>query len=965
MTPDRWQRIVQIFHAALQLPVSDRKPFVLRECPADPEACHEILAMIEAHDTTGFLDRPALPVLAGRPVFSEQQIVAGRYRILRFVARGGMGEVYEAADLELRGPVALKILLPEIANDQRMIARFKQEIQLSRKIAHPNVCRVFDLARHPADSSLADSVVLYTMEFLEGETLRARLGREQRLAPDKALEILEQIAQGLDAAHRYGVIHRDLKPSNVILAARAVITDFGIAHSLFPDRAGAATMSGEILGTLDYMAPEVLTGGSATVASDIYALALIAYKMVTGSLPFAGETPLAAAILRSKARIPPPRSLAPNLDPAWERALLRGLDPDPLRRFSSAGAFVKALRGDTASLLPAMTRRKWAAATMAAVTLVIGLAAGLRWCGTTRPDERPLALNPFTLDSGVSADPTISEDGRTVAYISDRDTKSGLELYVKSTADQARPRRLTFDGADKSEPCLSPDAQWIAFRSERAGGGIYVIPVSGGDPQLITDGGRTPRFSPDGARIAYWTGDQGQLPHVPGRIFVVGAKGGVPQQLASSFAGGRYPVWTPDGKHILFEGLRDTTLSWDKSSEWDVVDLASGQVLETGAQAALRTLGLTPFAMPSNFRGSSFLGSARGEQAANLYKIDLSPRTWHLARPPQQLTVGTNILWSPWIARSGRMVAASLEATLNIWRIPEHRAANDYRQAVTANDFLNAAPSVSRDGRLLTFSKSLGRMRDIWMRDLNKPPGSETQLFASPQEKYAIILRPDGKEVAFSMNEGGRHAIYILNLSTAERIKLCSACGDPTGWSPSMENLLVTNGSPSRIELRPRSGGESRVLLQRTDYALGEAQFSPDGSWIVFRAGLGGDRLRLFVAPYRPTSFVPPQEWIPITEGKFWEDKPRWSTDGNAIYFQSMRDNFMCLWMQKLDPHSKDPIAHPSALMHFHSQQFALSPVASEKSNLSVGGGYLFFNAADMQANIWIGRLGPNESSQQ
>jgi tetratricopeptide (TPR) repeat protein len=386
MTPERWNRVIETFHSVLEQPLSQADEFLRDRCADDTKLYAEVRAMLEQHSRSGLLDRPVL-IPSETSVFSAGQIISGRYRIVRSLGRGGMGEVYEAEDLELKERVALKTLLLAIAGDERMIARFKQEIQLARKISHPNVCRVFDLARHPADGSSPETIVFLTMELLDGETLAARLQREGRLAPHAALPLLDQIAEALDAAHRVGVIHRDLKPSNVMLARasegpRAVVTDFGLARSFVPTGETTATLSGHIVGTLDYLAPELLTGHAATVASDIYALGMVAYKMVTGSLPFAAETPLAAAILRSKVPVLAPRSVVPALDPDWDRAIVRALDADPTRRFSNAAEFVKALRGEATSVtvsLPAMTRRRVAAAVAAAVFLIAASFALRAW----------------------------------------------------------------------------------------------------------------------------------------------------------------------------------------------------------------------------------------------------------------------------------------------------------------------------------------------------------------------------------------------------------------------------------------------------------------------------------------------------------------------------------------------------------------------------------------------------------
>jgi tetratricopeptide (TPR) repeat protein len=376
MTPERWQKLTAIFHAALELPASEMDGFLRVQCEGDTRLYSELREMLEQHSHSGILDHPLAPP-AGSPLFAPAEIVSGRYRIIGFLARGGMGEVYEAEDLELKERVALKTLLPEIASDGRMIARFKQEIQLSRRIAHPNVCRVFDLARHPADGS-AEATVFLTMEFLQGETLAARLDRDGRISTDAALPLLAQMAEALDAAHRAGVIHRDFKPANVMLVPspeglRAVVTDFGLARDRVSSRETTATVPGNLMGTLDYMAPELLTGREASVASDVYALGMVAYKMVTGSMPFASETPLAGAILRSKAPAPSPRSLVPNLNLEFDRAIVRALDPDPTGRSTTAGGFVKALRGEAVSVtvsMPTITRRRLAVLVAAVLPLL-------------------------------------------------------------------------------------------------------------------------------------------------------------------------------------------------------------------------------------------------------------------------------------------------------------------------------------------------------------------------------------------------------------------------------------------------------------------------------------------------------------------------------------------------------------------------------------------------------------------
>jgi hypothetical protein len=387
MTPERWQQIRAVFDAAVEQPGSSAGEFLRQACGSDTALYCEVQRMLEECRRPGILDRPLLgpaSAAAAPPgVFQDGQTVAGRYRIVRYLNRGGMGEVYQAQDLELRETVALKTLLPAIAEDESMIARFKQEIALSRKIAHPNVCRVFDLARHEGDGERP--VIFLTMEFLEGETLAARLRRDGAMSTAQALPILQQIGAALDAAHQAGVIHRDLKPSNVMLAPsedgiRAVVTDFGLARSFVAHDGSTATMSNKLVGTLDYMAPELLTGSVATFASDVYALGMVAYEMVTGALPFAADTPLAGAILRSRRPVPSPRKLAPALNEKWERAILCAVHPNPAKRFTRARHFLEALRGEAASITvtwPVLTRRRVAMAGLAALVVLAGAAGWL------------------------------------------------------------------------------------------------------------------------------------------------------------------------------------------------------------------------------------------------------------------------------------------------------------------------------------------------------------------------------------------------------------------------------------------------------------------------------------------------------------------------------------------------------------------------------------------------------------
>nr|MDP9120437.1 serine/threonine protein kinase [Acidobacteriota bacterium] len=285
---------------------------------------------------------------AGPGSLAPGTILAGRYRIVAFRGRGAVGEVYEAQDGELDEPVAVKVLRPEIAGDEQALRRFKREVQLARRVTHPNVCRVFDLVHHPGEPDGAR--LLLTMELLRGETLADRLERQGSMSPAEALPIVVQVVRALEAAHANGVVHRDLKSGNVFLVdgpggSRAVVTDFGLAGSTsaLDPKAAKLTATGEMLGSPAYMAPEQVRGEEATPATDIYALGIVIFEMVTGQLPFVGKSAFYTALKRLQEPPPSPRGQMPDLDPLWEEVILRCLARNPGDRFRRARHVTRAL----------------------------------------------------------------------------------------------------------------------------------------------------------------------------------------------------------------------------------------------------------------------------------------------------------------------------------------------------------------------------------------------------------------------------------------------------------------------------------------------------------------------------------------------------------------------------------------------------------------------------------------------
>jgi Tfp pilus assembly protein PilF len=343
-------------------------------------------------------------------MFSAGEVVAARFRVIRLLGTGGLGEVYEAEDLVLKGePVALKTLRARLAADETAVERLTQELLLARRISHPNVCRVYDVYHHPIASGAPIS--FFTMELIAGETLATRI-RRGRIATTDALPLVRQMAEAIDAAHAANVAHGDLKPGNIMLVPstrgvdRVVVTDFGLARWVpVGTTLLSTTLESRQWGTPVYMAPEQLLGRPLTRASDIYALGVVCYEMVTGEQPFTIVPPLLLAVQKLRRTPRPPRELVPDLDPRWQAAILRCLDVDPERRFQLARDFVDELKRRP-------TRRKARAIGAAAAIATAGVAAAT-WMGPTvirRTTGAPTVAGQADVERTVAVLPFVQEN---------------------------------------------------------------------------------------------------------------------------------------------------------------------------------------------------------------------------------------------------------------------------------------------------------------------------------------------------------------------------------------------------------------------------------------------------------------------------------------------------------------------------------------------------------------------------
>jgi eukaryotic-like serine/threonine-protein kinase len=392
--PEQRDLAQTLFEGALEREPEERASYLADACP-DPELRDWVLRMLIFDEKDrDFLETPILARVLTSPLLEEEDLVDSRFRIIRLVGTGGMGEVYEAVDIELAERVALKVVRRDLAALDETSTRLRSEIQLVHRISHPNVCKVHHLG---VDRRPEGDVLFLTMDYLEGETLAGRLRATGPLAKRDAFSIAAQIAAGLNAAHQEGVIHQDLTANNIMLVprgggiTRAVIMDFGIAGTQEDEN---AAIRGP--GTPAYMAPERIGEPGRRPAADIYSFGVILYEMVTGRRPFQSDAPNE---LRRK--LPPaPGTIRRGLGPRWDRTILRCLDPRPEKRFARPTDVIEALRP-----VP-----RWIPAAAAIAISATGFGVYQRIHNQPAPPSRTLLILPFDAIGGTGPQNGLMDD---------------------------------------------------------------------------------------------------------------------------------------------------------------------------------------------------------------------------------------------------------------------------------------------------------------------------------------------------------------------------------------------------------------------------------------------------------------------------------------------------------------------------------------------------------------------------
>lgn len=603
------------------------------------------------------------------------------------------------------------------------------------------------------------------------------------------------------------------------------------------------------------------------------------------------------------------------------------------------------------------TRRRLTRWPLIAATVLVALPLLLAFYGSRRERSNSEAISNgrlvrLTSASGLNTEPALSADGTFLAYASDR-AGTDFDLYVRPVAG-GDPIRLTSDGADDSEPSFSPDGAHIVF--SRRGAGLYVIGSLGGEPRLIvrTPWARTPRFSPDGRLISYWTGfpaaaSAGGTPGAVGSIFIVPFDGRSPREIPTQLASARYPIWSPEGEHLLFLGEEDTDR---KTHDWYVIPKNGGAAIKTGAVEALRAVGLrAPLPIPGTWsaRNHAVVFATNETDSSNVWQIRISPSTNRVNGSPERLTFGTAIERNPIVANSGRIVFASLVENVDIWRVKLDASTGQAAGAVeriTDDAATDTLRSVSSDGRSLFFISSRSKRNEVWMKDLQT--GRERQLTHTGVVEASAS--PDGSSVAFSTTDAGKRRIEIVSTAASVPYKLCDECDAPGGWSLDGKRLLYGGGVPSRLFLYDFNSSRRTQLLTHSTWSLQRPRFTPDGRSVTFHAASSPNVRQIYSAPLSVDGPVPQRSWVPVVTDHGCH--PSWSSDGALLYHFSSRDGAFCPWVQKVDRATARPIGAPRAVMHFHHPR--LRATSGAEAFEDVQAGYLYMTLTEATGNIWM-----------
>jgi serine/threonine-protein kinase len=862
-----------------------------------------------------------------------------------------MGEVYRAIDTRLERSVALKVLPEHLLDDPTRLERLEREARAISSLSHPNICTLYDIGE-------AAGVRYLVMELVEGDTLAKRL-EKGRLPLEEALEHACRIADALDKAHRQGIVHRDLKPGNVILAKSGVkLLDFGLAklqtkatsesllsEEVTAERSEPLTVSGTIVGTLQYMAPEQVEGQEVDSRADIFALGCVIYEMITGRRAFSGGSPASVigAILKDE---PPPMAELQGLTPAsLEHVVRRCLAKDPDERWQSAGDVMRELRWAAELEVPdAPSPRRRVPWLMAALGVLIAASAVAFLAGSLRTPP-PNAVTRALMDV---------EPGEWL----------GSTSNAKWTHESSRLSRTAL--------ALSPDGRYLVFSAgDDTGSRLYLraMDETRATPIAGTDGALTPFFSPDGEWIGFWSGHrQGprstdlavarqELRRAEGELRKVRGEGG------PSMAVGDVPThpiggsWGADGTIVVGTavtgilrgpadggGLEEITVLEDdrsqhlhpqllddgntllftsrRNGDWEDTRIVA-QSLDTGERTVLIENGADARYVPTGHLVFLRLGT--------LMAVPFDPKRLEVTGSEvvvlESVRQGVNASNGNFHTYSGQFTFSSSGTLVHvpggIW--PDQQSSLVWVDRTGRSEPLTTLPGrfhgprLSPDGTRVTMFKAGFEPSDIWIYEIAR--GTLSRLTVGEGRELRPAWTPDGACVTFESVDSDGSGISWIAADGSGRAEILSTIGAaPASWTPDGQVLafLQPDEAGGRdIWMLPLKG-EPWPFIESA-FKDQYPTFSPDGRWLAYASGRSG-RSEIYVTPYPGPG---PRVQI-STDGGI---EPAWAPSGRELFFRELPsgDPLLAMWAVEITTEPSFRASTPREL--FRRRQNATLPL--------------------------------------
>jgi serine/threonine protein kinase len=831
--------------------------------------------------------------------------MVGPYEIESALGAGGQGEVYRARDTRLDRTVAIKILPSHLSSNPEAEQRFDREARTISSLSHPNICHLYDVGSQDGASYLV-------MEYLEGETLADRL-RKGPLPLEQVLKYGIEMCEGLEKAHRSGVIHRDLKPGNIMLMkSGAKLLDFGLAKPILPSSPPSSgltqtlatpqhplTTEGMVVGTFQYMSPEQVEGKEADARSDIFALGAVLYEMVTGRRAFEGKT-TASTIAAILATDPPPISTVKPLSPSALEATVKScLAKDPDERLQTAHDVKLQLKwiqenASSSRLAPTLptARRPWDRVgwLVAGLLSLLVIGGGAVWWLGAQQSSRAMYFNsPVTLPAN---DVALSPDGRTLAIVAYWDQTSKYVLWTHRVG--GRGATAVPGTEDASHPFWSPDSRSIAFFAQ---GKLKKVDLSsGGSPQVLCDaphgrGGTWNRegiilFAPD-----FFTG-LNRLSSAGGKPVEVTKPD--PARFESSH---RWPLFLPDGRHFLylaanFSGQFDKNEiflgSLDSDEKRPIVSASSNVAYaDPGYLLYMRDNALV--AQKFDARGYALSGEAR----------TISDEVQYFPQTDLALfgVAGKAIL----IAQTGKGGDKSQLTWFN-------RNGEPVGTIGTPGAFAN--PRISPDGRRVAFEQtdSDGRHVDIWIHELAN--NATARLTFGPGLIEVPVWSPDGKQIVYGSSQKLYFSLYQKNADgSGSGQEIADLGGQQQGvWDWSRDGKYVLARKDTELWFVSLPDRQTKPFLQ-PKWIVRNGQFSPDGKWVAYSSNETGS-WEVYVSPFPGAN----SKWQVSRGG----GEPRWRRDGKELFYLSAEGKMMAVPVTMGTSFEAGP---PAALFQTHMRQ--------------------------------------------